>query len=298
MRSKYLSALAITIFTIAGCNEEPEALGGGNLLPQPPQGSAAQVGCNAAIFDPVPVFSCASLNLTAPAASIDALPGGFWHGRFADETQAVQGYVEAMVGEDGRFQLHAYRYNNSNVCYNWEAELAGNMTTAGNAVSGSGRIIAAISTLADGTKAADLQIDGVVSERDRLSGTWNASSGDAGCFELDQYWASSYEVPSALANLVGEWTDHYATNGGKVRVGADGALSGNDRFGCSWSGRFGLIDDQYSLYEFDAELQSCARAGHYTGLAWHGPGWDPGEFYLRILADDGGHTLALTLSNR
>lgn len=298
MHSNIIAAMAITVLAVSGCNEEPRALGGGNLSPQPPQGSAGQAGCGAAIFDPVPDFICADLDLAAPPSGIDALPGGYWSGRFADETQAVQGYVEALVAEDGRFQLQAYRFNDTNTCHNWRAGLSGTMTTVGNAMSGSGRIIAAISTLADGTQSADLQVDGVVAERGSITGRWNASSGDAGCFQLDQYWAGSYEAPSALAKLQGEWTDRYSSNGGRITIGANGSLTGSDGHGCSWSGHFALIDDRYSLYEFDTELRSCDQAGHYTGLAWHGLGWDPGEYWLKILAGDGQHALLRNFSNR
>ena len=284
MHSKYLPVLVATLIALAGCNEESGAVGGGSLPPPPPQGSVGQAGCSPATFDPVPDFICANLDLTAPPSGVDALPGGYWYGRFADETQAVQGYVEAMVSEDGRFQLQAY--------------LSGTMTTAGNAMSGSGRIVASISTLADGTESADLQIDGVVAERDSITGRWSASSGDAGCFALDQYEASVYERPSALATLEGQWTDRYSSKGGRISIGASGSLTGNDGYGCSWSGYFGLIDDQYGLYEFAAELQSCDSAGHYTGLAWRSFGWDPGEYWLRILASDGQHALARTFTNR
>jgi hypothetical protein len=206
--------------------------------------------------------------------------------------------MQAMVGEDGRFQIQAYRYNDNNLCHNWEAELAGRMTTVGNTLSGSGRMIAVLPTLADGTQAADLEIEGVVAERDSMTGAWNASSGDAGCFVLSSYWAADYETPSALENLEGEWTDFYSGRRSQLSVEADGSLAGSDGDGCSWTGRFGLIDDRYSLYEFEAELQSCGRAGQYTGLAWHGPGWDPGEFWLMVRADDGEQALAVTLSSR
>ena len=297
MHSKFAPAMAIAMLAFASCSEGHRPLGIDGSSSQSPGGPVAQPNCGTAIFDPVPDLNCASLNNTPPAVSVDALPGGYWSGRFADETQAVQGYMQALVGEDGRFQIQAYRYNDANLCTNWEAELAGKMTTVGNSLSGTGRIIAVKPPLVDGTKVADLQIDGTVAERDSISGTWKASSGDAGCFQLDQYWASDYEAPSALEKLVGQWTDYYSNSSSQLTVDVDGSITGSDRYGCSWTGRFGLIDDLYSLYEFEAALQSCDRAGQYTGLAWQGWGWDPGELWLQVLADDGEHVIALTFSS-
>lgn len=298
MHSKFPPAIAVAITVISGCSGGsggPATVGSSS---QPPGDSVTQPNCGGtAVFDPVPVLDCASLNTAAPAAGVDALPGGYWSGHFYNETQAVQGYMEALVSEDGRFQIHAYRYNDTNLCTNWEAELGGSMATEGNAVSGNGRIIAMKPALADGTGAADLQIEGAVAERDSLNGTWNASSGDAGCFKLDQYWATDYEAPSALEQLVGQWQDHYSASRSRLTIGVDGSFAGEDLLGCSWTGHFALIDDRYSLYELTAELQSCERAGQYTGLAWHGPGWDPGEFWVIVLANDGEKALRLTFSN-
>lgn len=304
MRGKLIPVLAITLVSVTGCSGgsagpafDPQALQG-PLPPQPSPDSASQPNCGGtAIFAPVSALDCASYGAAAPAASIDALPGGYWGGQFLNETQAVQGYMQAMVGEDGRFQVLAYRTNENNFCYNWEAGLGGTMTTDGNALSGSGRIIAVKPTLADGTMAADLQLAGVAAERDRLSGTWNASSGDAGCFDLHQYRASDYEVPSALEDLVGEWNDGHFEPHSHLEVNVDGTFTGSDQDGCAWTGRFGLIDDSYGLYEIEADIRSCDRAGQYTGLAWHGPGWDPGERYLMIRADDGQHLLRANFSN-
>jgi len=297
MHSKVIPILAITVFIVAGCLGEHKDGGTVRRTSQSSGYPSATPGCGYAIFDPVPVLNCSSLAVAAPAADFDALPGGYWSGQFVDETQAVQGEMTAMVGEDGRFQLKAYRHNDHDLCTNWEAELAGNMTTVGNSLSGSGRIIAVKPGLVDGTTAADLQIEGVVEERDSLSGTWNASSGDAGCFQLNQYWAADYEAPSALENLVGEWNDHYSDSRIRLTVDVDGSFAGSDQDGCSWTGRFGLIDDRYSLYEFEAELQSCDRAGQYAGLAWHGWGWDPGEFWLTVRAIDGEQALVHSFSN-
>jgi hypothetical protein len=298
MHNKIAPALAITILIVSGCSGGHKEFGTAGLLPQTPGGPVALSSCGSAIFDPVPVLDCAGLPVAAPAASIDALPGGYWSGQFVDHAQAVQGYMVALVSEDGRFQIQAYRYNDNNLCHNWDAELSGRMTTAGNSLNGSGRIFAIAPTLVDGTTAADLQIDGVVAERDSISGTWNASSGDSGCFQLGYDWGAEYETPSTLANLAGEWTANHSAGSSRLSVEADGSLSGSDRYGCIWTGHFGLIDERYSFYEFEAELQACDRAGRYTGLAWHTWGWDPGEFWLQVLADDGEQALTFAFSNR
>lgn len=298
MQSKRVPILAAAVVAIAGCSGGSGEFPPHPSTPQQPGGSLGPQSCGSAIFDPVPPLRCDSLVMTAPAASVDALPGGYWTGQFLDETQDVQGYMVALVGEDGRFQLQAYRTNETDLCHNWEAMLTGRMTTAGNALRGDGRLIALIPTLADGTRAADLQIDGVVAERDSLTGAWTASSGDAGCFVLEQYWAGDYEAPSALENLAAEWIDPWSPDAARLSVDADGILSGSDRRGCNWTGRFGLIDDRYSLYEFEADLHGCDRASHYTGLAWHGPGWDPGEYWLQLRADDGNRALVVGFSAR
>lgn len=285
------------LLLVAGCSGDAEDFQVDPSTPQLPGGSEAPQTCGSATFDPITPLSCDNLAVAAHAASFDALPDGYWTGRFVDETQDVQGHVMALVAADGRFQLHAYRYNETDLCHNWEAALTGKMSTAGYALSGNGRIMAVISTLADGTRAADLQIDGVVAERDSLTGTWTSSSSDAGCFVLDQYWSSDYEATSALGNLVGTWTDYYSANATQLTVDSSGTLSGSDQQGCNWTGRFGLVDDRYSLYEFEADLQSCDRAGHYAGLAWHGLGWDPGEYWLQILADDRNQALVVNFSS-
>lgn len=292
MRSNHLLVLVVTGLVVSGCS------GGDNGPPgRDPQTSAPPVlqpACPGGITDPVPVLQCDSLPTAPPSDGIDALPGGYWQGLFIDETQAVHGYMHALVSEDGRFHLQASR----DMCFGWEAALTGRMTTTGNAMNASGRMIAQVPTLVDGTRAADLEIDGVVLERTSISGRWTASSGDAGCFLMDSYDAGYYEAPSTLENLVGEWTDHYSPTRARLAVDANGNLAGADRNGCEWTGRFGLIDDRYSLYEFEADLQSCDQAGHYTGLTWHGDGWDYGEYWLWLRANDGEHALVLTFSSK
>jgi hypothetical protein len=291
-----LLLLATALISVTGCSGGADEFQVDPSTPQLTGGSVAPENCGSAILDPVPPLSCDSLAIAAPAASVNALADGYWTGRFVDQTQDVQGYMIALVAGDGRFQLQAYRYNETNLCHNWEAALTGEMTIGGNTLSGNGRIIALIPTLADGTQAADLQIDGVVAERESLTGTWTASSSDAGCFVLDQYWGGDYEATSALGNLVGTWTDYHSAGATQLSVDASGTLSASDQHGCNWTGRFGMVDDRYSLYEFEADLQSCDRAGHYTGLAWHGPGWE-GEHWLKIRADDRNQALLVNFSS-
>jgi hypothetical protein len=203
-----------------------------------------------------------------------------------------------MVSEDGRFQMHAYRYNENNLCTNWDAALAGTITTAANAMSGSGRLLAFAPALADGTMASDLQIEGIIDERRNMIGKWTGASGDAGCFVMN-FYNFYYEAPSALANLSGEWTEGGLSSAGtRLVVASDGSVSGTDNSGCNVTGYFALIDDQASLYEFEADFTSCARAGHYAGLALHSPGWDPGEFWLHVQASNNAQVLKLFFSSR
>ena len=299
MFRKNAITLAALVIITAGCSGGNEGNPAAGLLSHIPAASTPQSICAAGsvVFAPVTPLVCDSLPAAPSAPDVDLLPGGYWTGQFLDETQDVQGYIAAMVSEDGRFQLQAFRFNDNNLCYNWEAALAGDMTTDGNTLDGGGRLIAVSPTLVDGTRAADLHIEGWLEERSSMIGKWSAASGDAGCYELS-YYDYVYDAPSALANVVGNWSGHGSNPGAGLHVATDGALNGSDGYGCNLSGYLGLIDDRYSLYEFDADVTSCLQAGHYAGLAWQGPGWDSGEFWLQIRANDDARVLALNFTNR
>ena len=198
---------------------------------------------------------------------VDASVGGIWEGTATSDLEP--GVVYTVVGiatEDGRLRLFV---EDLTLIVDAEAsQLAGNLTTDGDDVSGDVQVWASLGfTFANGETTDMATFSGTVDERTSLSGTWTASTGETGTFDLT--YLPLYERGSSLAAMEGMWTsfDENDNPYGNYMVDANGNITGSDVQGCQFSGAITIIDAAYNVYEVTLTISMCgALDGQYSGL--------------------------------
>jgi len=204
-------------------------------------------------------------NPDAPAAP-NALIDGLWQGTLTNETLKTREPYTGIVAGDGRFRLRSFGHT----------QLVGTLAVQGDRYNGAGFAHSGGLTWHDGTLSSDLVIAGTIAGRDTLDGEFTLASGDAGCFELD-YDANLYERPSSLDLIAGQWLvyDGWGWLWLSFDVSAQGEFSAEDGCGCSYAGRFRLVDSGFNLYAVDLDITQnavfnymCSISGNFEGLAY------------------------------
>lgn len=118
-----------------------------------------------------------------------------------------------------------------------------------------------------------------------VAGTLTDASGNAEALSLT--YDNTYSVGSSLATLVGAW--NYSASGFSLSltIQADGALSGLDGSGCSYSGVFNLIDPAFDAYSASYTRTCNGSSAYFTGLASYFPATSIAPAQIRLLTDDG-----------
>lgn len=271
--------LAALVFAVAGCNS------GGNeaarapvppvISPPPPPPVSGAPDYVACANQP----SAAEPSLTVPTAS----PGGIWTGTLTDDTRRTARYFEAVVGEDGRFHFRTYGDSTDVVA----PQFGGILSTAGNTLAGTGRAYLARGDQSyESTYSGDLELTGVIVERQRFSAQWSAASGDSGCLYASNYYAYDYEQSSAEGVPSRTWTAYLGPSL-VLTTDPDGRFNGQGGEGCIMDGRIAQIDERFGVYAIALSTSACAAAGDYAGLAYicWSCGW--GEPYLLLYFDNG-----------
>ena len=220
-----------------------------------------------------------------PPAPTDALPGGHWFGTVTNDLHAVTEEYIAMVDENGRFRF---------VSVDSAVQMSGNFAIAGNTLTGDGTAFADAGVVwLDSTSATPVTIEGTISSRSEMSGTWVTAAGELGTFEFF-YDPTFYERASPLGLLAGSWIayDENLNPQVTITIAEDGSFVGQNTLGCNSMGQFAVIDAGFNLYEVQSTITDCALAGEYIGLAFLGDLFEPND--ALILANDNGSRAFLT----
>jgi len=220
-----------------------------------------------------------------PPPPTDALPGGHWFGTVTNDLHAVTEEYMAMVDENGRFRFASV---------DSAVQMSGNFAIVGNALTGDGIAFADAGVVwLDSTSATPVTIEGTISSRSEMSGTWVTAAGELGTFEFF-YDPTFYERASPLNLLAGSWIAYDENLNPQVTftIAADGSFVGQNTLGCNSIGQFVIIDVDFNLYEVQSTIADCALAGDYVGLAFLGDLVAPND--VLILANDNGSRAFLT----
>jgi hypothetical protein len=213
------------------------------------------------------------------------LPGGHWFGTVTNDLHAVTEEYIAMVDENGRFRFASV---------DSAVQMSGNFAIVGNALTGDGIAFADAGVVwLDSTSATPVTIEGTISSRSEMSGTWVTAAGELGTFEFF-YDPTFYERASPLNLLAGSWIAYDENLNPQVTftIAADGSFVGQNTLGCNSIGQFVIIDVDFNLYEVQSTIADCALAGDYVGLAFLGDLVAPND--VLILANDNGSRAFLT----
>lgn len=261
MNTLYRLALIGLAFAIPGCNSG----GGEPSLPTTTPPTSPQPPPPPPTSGPAWV-SCAD----QPAAAEPSLvaltqsPGGVWSGTLTNETQRTTNYFEATIGADGRFHFYTHDGRTGAMF----SQFAGMLDTVGNTLAGTGRAyLAAGESPFDHRYSGEMEITGVVVERERFTAQWTSASGDSGCVTATSYYGYDYEKPSSGDVPTGTWTS-YRQPALSLTTDAGGLFSGQVSDGCIVNGRLAAIDTRYGLYSVAMNMSGCATAGDYGGLAY------------------------------
>ena len=119
-------------------------------------------------------------------------------------------------------------------------------------------------------QTSPVTLDGTVETKSGIWGTYDWDQ-DFGRFNLIYF--SSYEKRSLLSKLEGIWVFNQASSGGMIytitfTIDPDGTLFGSNTVGCTFNGKFKIIDPRYNVYRLLLETSLCGDMdGAYKGLA-------------------------------
>ena len=220
-----------------------------------------------------------------PPPPSDAQPGGHWFGTVTSDLHAVTEEYIAMVDENGRFRFASV---DSTV------QMSGNFVIAGDTLTGDGMAFADAGVFwPDSSSATPVTIEGTISSRSEMSGTWATAAGELGTFEFF-YDPTFYERASPLSLIAGSWIAYDDNLNPQVTftIAEDGSFVGQNTLGCNSTGQFAIIDAGFNLYEVQSTIADCALDGEYIGLAFLADLLVPND--ALILANDNGSRAFLT----
>jgi len=194
---------------------------------------------------------------------VDADPGGLWFGTVTYDDQTFEELV-GITTSDGRFTLISLDTFGPDTF----GQYIGMLTVNGTDATGSGSAYAAPGTTWDnGSTVLEISITAVINEQTTMSGSWTASSGETGSFELD--YDADYERDSSLVLLEGVWYvyDDILNPVLTLTVDAGGAFTAQNNLGCQSLGQISIIDASFNVYGWDVAISNCLIDGDYSGFA-------------------------------
>jgi hypothetical protein len=115
-------------------------------------------------------------------------------------------------------------------------------------------------------RATTANISGFVTERSRISMTFDTASGRSGniFFSFD----AVYDTPSSFAFLTGDWHQPWCSRDLALLVQGSGGFSGQDNQQCEYNGAFRILDSGHNLYGVTLIVTSCSLLeGAYSGFS-------------------------------
>lgn len=243
----FLTAVVVALAACSGGYEPPPAAGPGPNPPTPGVGGTGQPS----------LVSCS--NVARPDFGPGpGLPGGIWKGVVSLQPKDTTREVQGVVTDDGRYWFSSDHDH-------W----VGSFAASGTSFSGTGIAHSGGATWGDGSLETSVDMLGVFAERETLVADWSMGSGDWGCFDVD-YDAELYERPSSLADVAGTWetSDSWSLLW-RLTVDAQGNFSMQSPYDCDFTGRIGIIDERFALYEVQDAGYACRpEESRFSGFAF------------------------------
>ncbi len=178
----------------------------------------------------------------------DASTGGIWTGTITSN-QGVDEFL-GISTDDGKFRFFSLITR---------SELHGNISVSNNELSGTGFGVF------DGENLLTITLNGQIKERQSITGSWSASTGESG--NLDFQYLDVYTRSSSIEKLNGGWT---GTDDGLVWIELainNGAIGGTDILNCEHNGTITILDPMVNAYLIEDTVSNCPISGEYIGLA-------------------------------
>jgi hypothetical protein len=220
----------------------------------------------------------------------NALVGGIWTGTDPVSQLALTG----LIDEAGVFRF----IRGDGVQY------VGTATTNGMTVTSSfNGYTAHGQTFPDGSRHGTGQLNGTITERSSITATFQftTDTGTTSNGTLSLTFSSSYDVPSALGAIAGNYTD--PTSGDVYSITSAGAVTWQDATtGCMGNGTITIIDATYNLYQFDFDMANCTGSAvvfngtQFTGFATLDSSLSPAQLVAAATGTGAGVTYSLTLT--
>ena len=192
-------------------------------------------------------------------------PAGIWEGTF---TSTVFNQVEQVLGVatapgDIRF-----------ISIESGSQFFGQVIVSGNAISGTLRAVSlAGGQFAGGPASGTVNIEGTLSERNSISGTF-IGVGDEGTFSLT--FNNLYDRDSSILKVQDHWSAQETVfkvllpGLGAAPIGFaiqdTGDFAGADTDGCDYAGSISILDPDFNIYAAALTVSSCEQLnGQYTG---------------------------------
>lgn len=181
---------------------------------------------------------------------------GIWNGTFTSSAGYGSSTVLGMIAPNNEIHFvssSAAQFNGTGSV--WGASVTANL----NAFAGPDM------TFPNGSNYGQVTMNGTVSPKSSLTGTYSGV-GDWGTFSLT--YDPDYDRGASLNTIAGNWL---ASDPSGYRltmtIGANGAFSGSDTNGCTFSGTAAVMNRLYNAYSVTMTLANCgALNGYYTGL--------------------------------
>lgn len=235
-------------------------------------GSSIVVGCGGHSG------SCSYGSYSCAPAQGNADPSGIYEGTLTDTASHTQTPVVALIAENGEGRISGsdgtyYRIT---------------VGTMGNGVSGSYTAYSNGTALPDGGLADAGSLSGTVTQNG-LDATLTDQKGDTQTASLN--FDNNYNIPSSLPTLAGTWSSAAGSFSLTLNIQSNGAFTGSDSSGCTYSGSFGLIDTSFNAYSENYTVSCSSGSSTFSGLSnflpASGVGTSASPPQIQIYADDG-----------
>lgn len=135
---------------------------------------------------------------------------------------------------------------------------------------------------------------GEFASRDFVSG-WGAST-QFGTMPFRMSYRTLYDRQVTLASLAGTWELEEEGVLTTVTVGADGALTGSDDQGCTYSGQISTIDGNFNVFDYQGGVSGCTTQT-WSGVIVNADGLDGqgDRDVLELYVDTGSGGTAVSL---
>ncbi len=189
----------------------------------------------------------------------NARRGGVWTGYSTNNAGWPDEQLVGASTQNGEFLLVSLPY---------EAHYLGTLNILGNLLYGSATSVAPIgTTFLNGKWVVQTEFIGILDEQNSIEGDWESTeTSEAGKLSLT-YW-DIHQRPSTSSNFNGRWISYEETNTSLETdlQFSNGNFSGNDIFGCLYSGSVSPDDPTYNVYRVNVTVTNCVLEGtNYNG---------------------------------